>query len=90
MSEEIGVNKTYISFECIFCHYWYFLEIHFRFDPKLCNDCHDLMQKVMSFIDVAIVSDKGNVCGIHFWYMNKDEAKSSLKNSDLIEKSGIL
>ena len=28
--------------ECIICHYWYFLKIIFRFQPKECNDCHDL------------------------------------------------
>ena len=36
--------------------YQYLLEINFRFQPKVCNGCHGLMQKVMSFYDVAIIS----------------------------------
>ena len=33
---------------------------------QVCNGCHDLMQKAMSFIDVAIVSVKGNGYRIYF------------------------
>ena len=45
------------------------------------------MQKAMSFINVAIVSVKGNFV-IQFWYMSKDEAIGIMKNSDLKGKSG--
>ena len=40
-------------------HCWYFLDKKFSYQPYLCNGCHDLMQKSMSFNDVAIVSIKG-------------------------------
>ena len=43
------------------------------------------MQKAMNFIDVAVVSIKGNDYSIHFWYMSKDDALSIMKNSDLKE-----
>ena len=55
MSEGIDVNKTSASKEGDICHYWYFKDIGFRNEPYLCNCCHDLMQKAMSFNDVAIV-----------------------------------
>ena len=55
---------------------------------QVCNGCHDLMQKAMSFIDVAIASVKGNGYRIYFWYMSKDEAIDLLRN--LTEKSGTL
>ena len=51
-------NKTEGLRECIVCHYWYFININFRFQPEVCNGCHDLMQKAMSFYDVAIVTVK--------------------------------
>ena len=38
--------------------------------------CHDLMQKAMSFNNVAIVYVKGSAYRIHFWYMSKDDAIS--------------
>ena len=60
MTEGIDINQTSESRKCIICHYWHFLEINFKIQPKVCNSCHDLMQKAMSFNDVAIVSVKGN------------------------------
>ena len=55
VSKGIDVNKTDGLREKIIYHYWYFLDIIVRFDPKVCNGCHDLMQKVMSFNDITIV-----------------------------------
>ena len=66
-----------------------FLDKGFKFEPYLCNGCHDLMQKVTSFNDVAIVSVKGSFCRIHFWYMSKDYAITIMKNSDLKGKKWI-
>ena len=34
---------------------WYLKNIGFKYEPYLCNGCHDLMQKTMNFNDVAIV-----------------------------------
>ena len=44
--------------ECILCDYWYFPEINFIFQPKVCGGCQVLMQKTVSFNDAAIVSVK--------------------------------
>ena len=64
--EEIDVNKTSASKECDICHFWYFKDIGFKYEPCLCNSCHDLMQKAMSFNNAAIVYVKGSACRIHF------------------------
>ena len=56
------------------------------YQPHLCNNCHDLIQKAMSFDDVAIVSIKDSDYRIHFWYMSKDDAISIMNNSNLIDK----
>ena len=71
--EVIDVNKTNASKECDICHYWYFKDISFRYESYLCNGCHDLMQRAISFNDVAIVYVKGSAYRIHFWYMNKND-----------------
>ena len=81
LSEGVDVNKTWYFTSR------YFTEINFWCQTKLCNRCDNLMQKAMSFINVAIVSVKGNFV-IQFWYMSKDEAVGIMKNSDLKEKSG--
>ena len=53
VSEGIDVNKSNGLHQCIICHYLYFLEV--------CDASHDLIQKTMSFNDVAIVSVKGMI-----------------------------
>ena len=90
ISEGIDVNKSSNSKECGLCHYWYFLDKNFSYQKYLCNGCHDLMQKAMSFNDVAIVSIKGSDYRIHFWYMSKDDEINIMHNSNLIDKKGVL
>ena len=66
-----------------------FLSKSFKFEPYLCDGCHNFIQKAMNF-KIAIVSVKGSDYRIHFWYMNKDDKINIMKNSDLNEKSGLL
>ena len=84
ISEGIDVNKTNLSKECDICHYWYFKNIGFKYEPYLCNGCHDLMQKAMSFNNVAIVYVKENAYRILFWYMSKDDAINVMNGSNLL------
>ena len=53
-----------------------------RFQPRVCNGCHSLMEKAMSFNDVAVVFGKGNDYRIRFWYMGKDEVTNMMKKFD--------
>ena len=83
ISEGIDVNKTSASKEYDICHYWYFKDIGFKYEPYLCNGCHDLMQK-------AIIYVKGSAYGNHFWYMSKDTSISIMDNSNLVDKKSVL
>ena len=74
ISKGINVNKASASKECDICRYWYLKDIGFKYKTYLCNCCHDLIQKVMSFNDIAIVYVKGNAYRIHFWYLSKNDA----------------
>ena len=89
ISEGIDIDKTNKSKECDICHYWYFLDKTFNYENYLCNGCHDLMQKAMSF-NVVIVYIKGNDYRIHFWYISKNDAITLTTNSNLNDKNGIL
>ena len=89
-SERIDVNKTNASKECDICHYCYFKDIGFKYEPYLCNSFHELLQKAMSFNDVAIVYVKGSAYRIHFWYMSKSDTISIMNNSNLADKKGVL
>ena len=89
ISEGIDVDKINASKECNFFHYWYFKDIGFKQELYLCNGRHGLMQKAISFNDVAIVSIKGSDYRIHFWYISKDNAINIMNNSNLNEKMGL-
>ena len=89
ISEGIHVDKTNASKKCDICHYWYFKDTGFKYEPYLCNGCHDLMQKAMSF-NVATVYIKRHAYRIHFWYMSKADAISIMNNSNVIDKNGAL
>ena len=43
ISERNEVNKTSATREYDVCHYWYFLNYSFKFQPNVCNRCHDLL-----------------------------------------------
>ena len=58
VSEGIGVNKTSTSKECDICHYWYFLNYSFKFQPNVCNRCHDLLMMSINLSDIAILNIK--------------------------------
>ena len=77
VSKGIDINKVNASKECDICHYWYFLDKGFKYEPYLCNGCHDLIQKAMNYRN-------------HFCYMSKDDAMNIMKKSNLNEKAGLL
>ena len=54
ISEGTEINKTNLSKECHICHYWHFKDIGFKYKKYLCNRCHDLMQKAMSFNNLLL------------------------------------
>ena len=74
---------------------WYlsllvFQNIDFKYETYLCNGCHDLMKKAMSFNNVAIVYVKRSAYRIHFWYMSKDDAINIKNGSKLVDKRDVL
>ena len=90
VSEGIDANKTSLLKKCDICRYWYFKDIGFKLEPYLCNDCDGLIQKPISFNNVAIVYVNGSPCRPHFWYMSKDDAINIMNGSNLTHKRGGL
>ena len=90
ISECIDVNETNLSKKCELCHYWFFKDIGFKCEPYLCNGCHDLMQKAISFNNIAVVYVRESAYRIHFWYTSKDDAINIMNGSNLVDKRGVL
>ena len=90
ISEGTDTEKTNKSKECKIYHYWHFKDIEFKYEPHLCNGCHGLLQKAVSFNNIAIVYVNGSAYRIHFWYMSKDDEINIMNNSSLIDKMRVL
>ena len=53
--EGIDINKTSASKECVVSHYWYFLDKRYKFQPYVCNGCHDVLVMSMNLGDIPIL-----------------------------------
>ena len=74
VSEGIDVNKTSALKECDICHYWYFLNNSFKFQPNVCNRCHDLLMWSTNLSDIAILNIKGSDSRCIIGLISKNEA----------------
>ena len=90
ISEGIDVNKTSNSRECSLCKFYYFLNKNFNYQTHLCDGCHDMSGKANSMQNVAIIYHRGNSYRVNFVFMSKNDAFNLIKNSNIIDKKGVL
>ena len=90
VSEGIDINKTSASKECDVCRYWYFLNFSFKFQPNVCNRCHDLLMMSMNISDIVILNIKGFDYRCIISLISKYEAIKLMQNADLTGKSETL
>ena len=86
ITEGIDLNKTNKSKECMFCHYWYFLNKNFSYGSYLCDGCYDISQRSTDFKNIAIVHIKKSIYRIYFQHMSKQEGKQIMNKFDQIDK----
>ena len=56
VSEGRDVDKRSESKESDICHYWYFLNKGFKFEPNVSNRCHNLLMMSVNLTDIAILN----------------------------------
>ena len=89
ISEGIHFDKTNKSVECMICHYWYFKDIGFKYQPYVCNGFHDFSIIVQNLDDFLISKVKGvdyRCCAVN---MSKKDAISFLNNY-VLDNKGVL
>ena len=74
----------------VFCHYWCFLNYSFKFQPNVCNRCHDLLMMSMNLSNIGILKIKGSNHRCIISLISKNEAINVTQNANLTEKSGTL
>ena len=63
------------------CHYWYLRNVGFRFEPHVCNKCHDVLMTAYKLKDIAILNVKEVDFRCILWIIGRDEAVNRLNNS---------
>ena len=89
ISEGIDLNKTIASKECMICHYWYFKDIGYKFEPYACNKCHDISMMVYDLDDFMILNIKGVDYRCFVCTMSKHTAIKLLNDSKLDDKGTL-
>ena len=86
----IDANKTRESKECNICHYWYFLNKGFKFQPNVWNGCRDLVKMSMNLGDIAILNIKGSDYCCIINRISNNQGINLIQSTNLTEKSGTL
>ena len=89
ISEEIDLNKSDKSKECMICHYWYFKDIGYKYEPYVCNRCHDLLMVVYDLKNFMILNIKDVDYRYHVFNMSKTDV-ITLLNNYVLDNKGVL
>ena len=87
ISEEIDLDKSNSSKECMFCHFWIFNH-GFKFQDYVCS-CHDLKVLCLNKSDITIITVKNVDYGCIIHVISKSEAINLLESAVLKECSYI-
>ena len=90
VSEGIDVNKTNEPKECDICHYWYFLNKGFTFQPNVCNKCHCLLMMSMNLSNAAISNIKHDDYCCIISRISRNETINLIQNVSLAKKNRTL
>ena len=89
ISEGIGINKTRASKECMICHYRYFKDTGYEFEPYVCNSCHDILMMAYEFENIEILNVKGVDYRCFLWNITRNDAINRLSNSKLHDRGTL-
>ena len=73
----------------MFCNYYYFKDIGFKYQPYVCNGCHDFGMDVQVLSDLFIATVKNIDYRVYISDIDKKAAVNILNNSVLSDKGVI-
>ena len=86
VSGGIDVNKTSVSKEYDVCHYCFFFNYSFKFQPNACHRSHDLRVMSVNLSDIAILNIKDSYYYCIISLFSTNEVIDLLQNAELTEK----
>ena len=60
----------------MFCHYWYFKDIAYKFQPYVCNGCHAVSMMGYELKSIAILNAKAVDYRCILWGISKNELEN--------------
>ena len=90
ISEGTDVDETSESKDCDIYQFWYFLNNSFKFQPNVCNRCHNLLMISMNLSDIAILNIKGSDYRCIISLISKYKVTNPMQNAKWTEKRGTL
>ena len=87
--EGIDINKSDKSRKCMICHYWYLKDIGYKYEPHVCNKCHDLLMVAYDLKDFMILKIKGVDYSCYVFKMSRSDSVNLLNNS-VLDNNGVL
>ena len=88
-SEGIDLNKSKESIKCMICRYYYFKNTGFKYQPYVCNGCHDISMGVINLSDFFICNIKSVNYRVYAANISKQDAVNVLGSSNLSDKGVI-
>ena len=85
VSEVTDLNKSDKSKECMICYKY----IGYKYEPYVCDGCHDLSMVVYDLTDYMILNIKGVDYRCYVFNMSKSDAITLLHNS-VLDNKGVL
>ena len=70
-------------------HYWYFKDVGYKYQPYVCNGCHDVSMMAYELQNIAILNAKGVDYSFILWCISKNDVINMLNNS-VLEDKGVL
>ena len=89
ISEEINIHKTNASKECVLCHYQYFKDVRFKFEPHACNKC-SIGCLVSNSKRIEILNVKSVDYRCILYGISRNKTVNVLNNSVLKDKGDII
>ena len=74
ISDGIDFYKSDKLKEGMICHYWYFKDIGYKYEPHGCSKCHDLLMVVYDLKNFMILNIKGVDYRCYAFNMSKNDA----------------
>ena len=89
ITEGIDLNKANNeSRECMFCHYWYYLNKNFSYGPFTCGGCYNIVQRSTDLKYITIIHVKNDAYRVYFKDISKHKAKKLMNKFNLVGKTG--